>query len=131
MRGLEFAISEYVPAEGNKPFAHCWGFKRSEVECRIPIRAHQIRTVVRFGCIETGARFQASVFSDGGRRLPVPTNDHEVSTLLLRRGFQVGGVRIGILCNRFFPVQLCLSLSLGGKTYVRLLFAWHQEPARQ
>src|SRR5688572_31012717 len=39
-------------------------------------------------------------------RLPSPTNDHEVSTLLLRRGFQVGGVRTGRLCNRFFPVQL-------------------------
>src|SRR5262245_13050427 len=61
----------------------------------------------------------------------LPFNGHEVSTLLLRRGFQVGGVRTGRLCNRFFPVQLCLSLSLGGKTYVRLLFAWHQEPARQ
>jgi hypothetical protein len=40
MRGLEFAITQYVPAEGNKPFAHYWGFKRSEVERRIPIRAH-------------------------------------------------------------------------------------------
>src|SRR5262245_45540437 len=40
MRGLEFAIPQYVPAEGNKPFAHCWGFKRSEAKRRIPIRAH-------------------------------------------------------------------------------------------
>jgi hypothetical protein len=26
---------------------------------------------------------------------------------------------------------MCLSLSLKVKTYVRLLFAWRQEPARQ
>src|SRR5262245_65589264 len=40
MRGQEFAITQYVAAEGNKPFAHYCGFKRSEVVRRISIRTH-------------------------------------------------------------------------------------------
>src|SRR5215510_7685815 len=39
--------------------------------------------------------------------------------------------RTGRFLQLILSVQLCLSLSLGGKTYVRLLFAWNQEPARQ
>jgi len=38
-RGLEIATTQYVPAEGKSLLLN-WGFKRSEVERRILIRAH-------------------------------------------------------------------------------------------